>query len=183
MSFLKTDTSEIRASNMAVCVKLELLFFYKCDIVISVEEYWSPKGLEKLYRHFTEEYYTSLLKKKFGREFIESKKNIAINAGQIIGYVKSLKKLFAKTTTFMKTKIDDDQAALYSVLLPYFEGEIKKAPFKLDFKCTIFGTLSNEHQYNRDFKWDEKKKAWKYIPTNSYPVSLHFAGEQRQMYE
>jgi len=153
---------------------------HKADIVVSVEEYWSPKGLEKLkqYSDFTEENYRKLLEKKFGRTYIQKKKQVAINAGQVMGYVGALKNLYNKTVEFMRNVIDDDQAALYALYLPFLKGKVEEAPFSLDFGCKIFGTISNDYQFSRDFEWNQKLKRWKYKPTKSYPVSLHFAGEQ-----
>lgn len=149
----------------------------KVRILVSVEEYWSPKGLQQLYPDFTEESYKKDLNRKFGDHFTSKYCQCAINAGQMMGYVKDLKKLFEKTVKFMETTIDDDQAALYNLYLPYLKGSGRKAPFVLDFEMRIFTTLSNTHQYRRDWKWDEDRKGWRHAKLQTIPMCLHFAGE------
>lgn len=157
---------------------IKLFKTFNSRIVVSAEEYWSPKGLEKIRPEFTKEYYTDLLKNKFGNDFLDYRYQYSINAGQLMGYVSDLKKLMKKTEKFMKEKVNDDQAALYDVYLDWLTGKIKKKPFTLDFDSKIFGTLSNHHQYEHRFEWNELMKAWKYTPSGTYPLFLHFAGEQ-----
>lgn len=149
----------------------------KVRILVSVEEYWAPKGLEKLHPDFTAESYAQDLDRAFGSGFSQRYRQHAINAGQMIGYVKDLRKLFAHTVHFMSTHIDDDQAALYHLYLPYLRGQSHKAPFALDFDMRIFTTLSNTHQYRRDWTWDEQRRMWRHNDFGTYPSCLHFAGE------
>ena len=149
----------------------------KVRILVSVEEYWSPKGLEQLDPDFTEDNYARDLEAKFGDGFCQTFRQRAINAGQIIGYVKDLRALFAHTVHFMSTQVDDDQAALYALYLPYLRGQQKKAPFALDFDMRVFSTLSNMHQYRRDWTWDEQRRSWRHNDLQTSPPCLHFAGE------
>lgn len=151
----------------------------KARILVSVEEYWNPKGLEKMHPDFTEDGYRAMLGHKFGDPFLQTHRQLAINAGQMIGYVKDLQKLFHYTVEFMSKYIDDDQAALYAMYLPYLKGEHSKCMFKLDFDMRVFSTLSNMHQYRRDWTWDAERKAWFNRDSQTCPPFLHFAGESK----
>ena len=148
----------------------------KTRILVSVEEYWAPMGLERLDSSFTEESYKDELNNKFGKSFCQTYRQRAINAGQIIGYVKDLRKLFQKNVNFMSAHINDDQAALYYMYLPYLRGQVKNAPFKLDFEMKVFSSLSNDHQFRRDWEWHDGK-GWYHTDLQVYPPCLHFAGE------
>jgi len=157
---------------------IDKFLLYKCNIVVSTELGFSTQGLEKI-RKIDENYFKNLLKKYY---CIDHLHEISINAGQIIGYAKDLRKLFKKCIHIEEKIINDDQAALFYLFIDFLEEKTNIEPFYIDFDQKLFGTITG---YNDDTDWeyDTERKLYKNKYTKSYPCSLHFCSNWNKYHE
>lgn len=147
------------------------------NVVISVEEcfVFTAEHLKNIGRPITYEEYKSM-NKTFSKY-----NHISINAGLMMGYCKSLKKLLRENLIFMNEILDDDQTGIWNMFLDYLQRKRHDIVFKLDFKQKLFTTVSDVSNTNQ-WEWDIDRKAWKYKHTNSYPTCFHFSGKNYPEY-
>lgn len=186
--FLITDVYDAFLGGNTLEI-LELFLEYNSGIVVSSERCYSLLGLQKI-RPKSFKDYLDLLSNKIN---INQFKHLCLNAGQMIGYCKNLKKLYAETSKFMEEKLNDDQAALWNIYFDWLEGKIKQCPFVVDFKQKIFGSIAKYDDCSGcRYSKNHELQAWKYDGEHNYyyyhnheynTPCLHFPGGSVKYYD
>jgi len=185
--FLITDVYDAFLSGNTDYI-LKLFLNFNTGIVVSSERCYSLLGLQKT-RHKSFKDYLDLLSNKIN---VDEYTHLSLNAGQMMGYCKNLKKLFKETSKFMDEVLNDDQAALWNIYFDWLEGKKKYCPFVVDYNQKLFGSIakydkcggckrSKIHELD-EWIWDDESNSFRYYKNDYHTPCLHFPGGSIRYY-